>query len=156
VVYIIYIIYIIYNRGSLVKLNPNRSSQETSKPSSCTLARIIGIIKFKHGYCLARSISEGFVCIFRRERVKRAKKEASKLAAKQEKDAKAEESKKDPAHPSDESNPDVDKVAASTTPPKRPDLKELSRDLPPGWQVLFYGFISSSFSIVVSSPRRGK
>jgi hypothetical protein len=31
-----------------VKLNPNRSSQETSKPSSCTLARIIGIIKFKH------------------------------------------------------------------------------------------------------------
>ena len=75
-------------------------------------------------------------CILRRERVKRAKKEASKLAAKQEKDAKAEESKKDQTNPSEESNPDVDKVAASATPPKRPDLKELSKELPSGWQVL--------------------
>lgn len=98
-------------------------------------------------------------CIFRRERVKRAKKEASKLAAKQEKDAKAEESKKDSIHPSDESNLDVDKVAASATPPKRPDLKELSRDLPPGWQVLGMFHWNCSmvslhpFLVRVSSPR---
>lgn len=75
-------------------------------------------------------------CIFRRERVKRAKKEASKLAAKQEKDTKTEELKKDPTHASDESNLDTDKAVANTTPPKRPDLKELTKDLPTGWQVL--------------------
>ncbi|KAG0582964.1 hypothetical protein KC19_3G097700 [Ceratodon purpureus] len=87
-----------------------------------------------------------------RERVKRAKKEASKLAAKQEKDAKAEESTKDSANALDDSNPDVDKVAASTTPPKKPDLKELSKDLPPGWQAfwdaasrdVYYGNLTTS------------
>lgn len=63
--------------------------------------------------------------------MKRAKREASKLAAKQEKDAKLQESKQEPA---DEANLDSEKVA-STTPPKRPDLKELNKDLPSGWQV---------------------
>jgi hypothetical protein len=83
-----------------------------------------------------------------RERVKRAKREASKLAAKQEKDAKLQESKQETA---DEANPDTEKVT-STTPPKRPDLKELNKDLPSGWQAfwdaesceVYYGNLATS------------
>jgi len=101
-------------------------------------------------------------CPFRRERVKRAKKEASKQAAKQEKDTKSEELKNDPTHASDESHLDTDKVVSSTTPPKRPDLKELTKGLPPGWQVLSMSysnyvlrisFIFFDCRTVASSPR---
>lgn len=75
------------------------------------------------------------VLYFRRERVKKAK-EASKLATKKGKSAKSEESQKEPTNVSDESSLDADKVAVNTTPPKRPDLKELTKGLPAGWQVL--------------------
>lgn len=86
-----------------------------------------------------------------RERVKKAK-EASKLATKKGKSAKSEESQKEPTNVSDESSLDADKVAVNTTPPKRPDLKELTKGLPAGWQAfwdaesceVYYGNVKTS------------
>lgn len=88
----------------------------------------------------------------RRERVKRAKKsEAKKSDAKKVEEAKKEmESKKEDGDAIEETKLEVvDAIAsASLTPPKRPDLKELSKDLPAGWQVITQAQIPSNFSLV--------
>lgn len=68
--------------------------------------------------------------------MKRAKRETKKEGAKREEEAKREDLKeKTPA--TEGSKLEVAEVtqSANVTPPKKPDLKELSKDLPSGWQV---------------------
>jgi len=72
----------------------------------------------------------------RRERVKRAKRETKKEAAKREEEAKRDDLK-EKTEATEGSQLEIAEVthSANVTPPKKPDLKELSKDLPSGWQV---------------------
>lgn len=68
--------------------------------------------------------------------MKRAKRETKKEAAKREEEAKRDDLK-EKTEATEGSQLEVAEVthSANVTPPKRPDLKELAKDLPSGWQV---------------------